>query len=66
MHNYDLEEGTALAPTFDANGLITTVVTDVASGDVSACYLHFLHTGDARALLADPRVRRAYLGESAA
>ena len=34
MHNYDLEEGTALAPTFDANGLITTVVTDVASGDV--------------------------------
>ena len=30
MHNYDLEEGTALAPTFDANGLITTVVTDVA------------------------------------
>ena len=34
MHNHDLEEGTALAPTFDANGLITTVVTDVASGDV--------------------------------
>jgi uncharacterized protein YprB with RNaseH-like and TPR domain len=24
---------------------------DVESGDVSACYLHFLHTGDARALL---------------
>ncbi len=24
---------------------------DVASGDVSACYLHFLRTGDARALL---------------
>ena len=34
MHNHDLEEGTALAPTFDANGLITTVVTDAASGDV--------------------------------
>jgi hypothetical protein len=26
-------------------------IDDVASGDVSACYLHFLHTGDARALL---------------
>jgi len=26
-------------------------VDDVASGDVSACYLHFLRTGDARALL---------------
>ncbi len=26
-------------------------VDDVASGDVSACYLHFLWTGDARALL---------------
>jgi uncharacterized protein YprB with RNaseH-like and TPR domain len=26
-------------------------IDDVASGDVSACYLHFLRTGDARALL---------------
>ena len=26
-------------------------IDDVASGDVSACYLHFLWTGDARALL---------------
>jgi phosphoribosyl-AMP cyclohydrolase len=29
-----LEEGTALTPKFDANGLITAVVTDVASGEV--------------------------------
>jgi phosphoribosyl-AMP cyclohydrolase len=34
MHNHDLEEGTALAPAFDANGLVTAVVTDAASGDV--------------------------------
>jgi hypothetical protein len=27
-------------------------IDDVPSGDVSACYLHFLRTGDARALLA--------------
>jgi hypothetical protein len=27
-------------------------VDDVAGGDVAACYLHFLHTGDARGLLA--------------
>jgi phosphoribosyl-AMP cyclohydrolase len=33
-HNHDLEEGTALTPAFDANGLITAVVTDVASGGV--------------------------------
>jgi len=26
-------------------------IDDVASGDVAACYLHFLHSGDARALL---------------
>jgi uncharacterized protein YprB with RNaseH-like and TPR domain len=26
-------------------------IDDVASGDVSACYMHFLRTGDARALL---------------
>jgi phosphoribosyl-AMP cyclohydrolase len=31
---HDIEEGTAFAPKFDANGLITAVVTDIASGDV--------------------------------
>jgi phosphoribosyl-AMP cyclohydrolase len=30
----DIEEGTAFAPKFDANGLITAVITDIASGDV--------------------------------
>jgi len=30
----DVEEGTALAPKFDANGLITCVATDAQSGDV--------------------------------
>jgi phosphoribosyl-AMP cyclohydrolase len=30
----DLEEGSALAPKFDAAGLITAVVTDHATGDV--------------------------------
>jgi phosphoribosyl-AMP cyclohydrolase len=30
----DIEEGTAFLPKFDANGLITAVVTDIASGDV--------------------------------
>jgi phosphoribosyl-AMP cyclohydrolase len=30
----DLEEGTMLAPKFDANGLITCVTTDAASGDL--------------------------------
>jgi phosphoribosyl-AMP cyclohydrolase len=30
----DLEEGRALAPRFDADGLITCVTTDAASGDV--------------------------------
>ena len=34
MYNRDLEEGTALTPKFDANGLVTAVVTDAASGDV--------------------------------
>lgn len=33
-YNHDLEEGTALTPSYDANGLVTAVVTDVASGDV--------------------------------
>jgi phosphoribosyl-AMP cyclohydrolase len=30
----DLEEGAALTPKFDADGLVTCVVTDVVSGDV--------------------------------
>jgi phosphoribosyl-AMP cyclohydrolase len=30
----NLEEGTAFTPRYDANGLVTAVVTDVASGDV--------------------------------
>src|ERR1700757_527998 len=31
---HDIEEGLAFAPKFDANGLITAVITDIASGDV--------------------------------
>jgi len=30
----ELEEGTALTPKFDADGLITAVATDAQSGDV--------------------------------
>jgi len=30
----DIEEGTAFAPKFDADGLVTCVATDVATGDV--------------------------------
>jgi phosphoribosyl-AMP cyclohydrolase len=30
----DLEEGSALTPKFDADGVVTCVVTDAASGDV--------------------------------
>ena len=30
----DIEEGLAFLPKFDANGLVTAVVTDAASGDV--------------------------------
>src|ERR1700742_2582645 len=30
----DLEEGAALTPKFDANGLVTCVATDAVSGDV--------------------------------
>ena len=30
----DIEEGSALTPRFDANGLVTAVVTDAATGDV--------------------------------
>jgi phosphoribosyl-AMP cyclohydrolase len=33
-HSHDVEEGLALLPKFDADGLVTAVVTDVASGDV--------------------------------
>ena len=31
---HDIEEGTAFRPQFDANGLVTAVVTDSRSGDV--------------------------------
>jgi phosphoribosyl-AMP cyclohydrolase len=30
----EVEEGPALTPKFDANGLVTCVATDAASGDV--------------------------------
>ena len=30
----DLEEGLALTPKFDANGLVTVVATDAASGEL--------------------------------
>ena len=30
----DIEEGLAFAPKYDADGLVTAVVTDAASGDV--------------------------------
>jgi phosphoribosyl-AMP cyclohydrolase len=33
-HSHDIEEGLALLPKFDADGLVTAVVTDVVSGDV--------------------------------
>ena len=32
--NADIEEGLTLAPKFDANGLVTCVATDAATGDV--------------------------------
>ena len=34
MHDKDLEEGTSLNPRYDANGLISAVVTDEQSGEV--------------------------------
>lgn len=34
MHDKALEEGTALTPRFDANGLITAIVADDKSGEV--------------------------------
>lgn len=33
-HSHDVEEGLSLLPKFDTDGLVTAVVTDVASGDV--------------------------------
>jgi phosphoribosyl-AMP cyclohydrolase len=33
-NNHDLEEGNALTPRYDASGLVTAVVTDVATGGV--------------------------------
>lgn len=32
--SHDIEEGLTFLPKFDADGLVTTVVTDVSSGDV--------------------------------
>lgn len=32
--NSDIEEGTAFTPKFDKDGLVTAVVTDIASGDL--------------------------------
>jgi len=34
LPNAEFEEGLALTPRYDANGLVTCVVTDVTSGDV--------------------------------
>jgi phosphoribosyl-AMP cyclohydrolase len=34
MHDKELEEGSSLAPRFDANGLITAIVADEKSGEV--------------------------------
>ncbi|MCW5693935.1 MAG: phosphoribosyl-AMP cyclohydrolase [Pseudolabrys sp.] len=33
-HSHDIEEGLALLPKFDADGLVTAVVTDAGNGDV--------------------------------
>ena len=33
-HSHDVEEGLALLPKFDADGLVTAVATDAATGDV--------------------------------
>ena len=33
-HSHDIEEGLALLPKFDADGLVTAVVTDGGNGDV--------------------------------
>lgn len=34
MHDKELEEGTALTPRYDANGLISAVVTDEKTGEL--------------------------------
>lgn len=34
MHDKELEEGTTLAPRFDANGLISAIVTDEKTGEL--------------------------------
>ena len=34
MHDKELEESTALTPRFDANGLISAIVTDETTGEV--------------------------------
>jgi phosphoribosyl-AMP cyclohydrolase len=34
MHDKELEEGTALTPRFDANGLISAIVADEKTGEV--------------------------------
>jgi phosphoribosyl-AMP cyclohydrolase len=34
MHDKELEEGTALTPRYDANGLISAIVADETSGEV--------------------------------
>lgn len=34
MHDKELEEGTALSPRFDANGLISAIVADEKTGEV--------------------------------
>ena len=34
LSNAEIEEGLALAPRYDASGLVTCVVTDMSSGDV--------------------------------
>ena len=33
-HSHEIEEGISFQPRFDANGLVTVVATDVATGDV--------------------------------
>ena len=33
-HSHEIEEGLSFQPRFDANGLVTCVATDVATGDV--------------------------------
>jgi phosphoribosyl-AMP cyclohydrolase len=39
-HNHELEEGTALTPTFDASGLVTAVATDAAGGVLMLAHMN--------------------------